>query len=96
MEAVWALALDRAEGFTRPLPTIIFFVALAVSMLGLSHAVKSIPIGTAYAVWVGIGAAVTVGYSMITGAEAASPAKIALLAGLVACVVGLKLVGDAH
>lgn len=96
MEAVWALALDRAEGFTRPLPTIIFLAALAVSMLGLSHAVKSIPIGTAYAVWVGIGAAVTVGYSMITGAEAASPAKIALLAGLVACVVGLKLVGDAH
>lgn len=96
MEAVWALALDRAEGFTRPLPTIIFFVALAVSMLGLSHAVKSIPIGTACAVWVGIGAAVTVGYSMITGAEAASPAKIALLVGLVACVVGLKLVGDAH
>ena len=96
MEAVWALALDRAEGFTRPLPTIIFLAALAVSMLGLSHAVKSIPIGTAYAVWVGIGAAVTVGYSMITGAEAALPAKIALLAGLVACVVGLKLVGDAH
>lgn len=96
MEAVWALALDRAEGFTRPLPTIIFLAALAVSMLGLSHAVKSIPIGTAYAVWVGIGAAVTVGYSMITGAEAASPAKIALLVGLVACVVGLKLVGDAH
>ena len=65
-------------------------------MLGLSHAVKSIPIGTAYAVWVGIGAAVTVGYIMITGAEAASPAKIALRVGLVACVVGLKLVGDAH
>ena len=96
MEAVWARALDRAEGFTKPLPTIIFLAALAVSMLGLSHAVKSIPIGTAYAVWVGIGAAVTVGYSMITGAEAASPAKIALLVGLVACVVGLKLVGDAH
>ena len=59
LEAVWALALDRAEGFTRPLPTIVFIAALVASMLGLSHAVRTIPIGTAYAVWVGIGAAVT-------------------------------------
>ena len=60
LEAVWALALDRAEGFTRLLPSVVFVAALAASMLGLSHAVRTIPIGTAYAVWVGIGAAVTV------------------------------------
>lgn len=94
MEAVWALALDRAEGFTRPLPTIIFLVALAASMFGLSHAVRTIPIGTAYAVWVGIGAAVTVWVSMLSGAESFSPVKALLLVGLVACVVGLKLAGE--
>lgn len=94
MEAVWALALDRAEGFTRPLPSIVFLLALAASMLGLSHAVRTIPIGTAYAVWVGVGAALTVGYGVVTGAEPFSWAKVALLAGLVGCVVGLKLVGE--
>ena len=96
MEAVWAAALDRAEGFTRPLPTVVFVVALAASMLGLNHAVRTIPLGTAYAVWVGIGAAITVVYSMATGAESFSWAKALLIAGLVACVVGLKLVGEGH
>lgn len=96
MEAVWALALDRAEGFTRPLPTIVFLAALAASMLGLNHAVRTIPIGTAYAVWVGIGAALTVGYGIATGSEPFSWAKVLLLAGLVGCVVGLKLVSESH
>lgn len=96
LEAVWALALDRAEGFTRLLPSVVFVAALAASMLGLSHAVRTIPIGTAYAVWVGIGAAVTVGYGIATGAESFSWAKVLLLAGLVGCVVGLKLVGESH
>ena len=96
LEAVWALALDRAEGFTKPLPSVVFVAALAASMLGLSHAVRTIPIGTAYAVWVGIGAAVTVGYGIATGAEPFSWAKVLLLAGLVGCVVGLKIVGESH
>ncbi len=96
LEAVWALALDRTEGFTRLLPSVVFVVALVASMLGLSHAVRTIPIGTAYAVWVGIGAAVTVGYGIVTGAEPFSWAKVLLLAGLVGCVVGLKLVGESH
>lgn len=76
MEAVWALALDRAEGFTRLLPSVVFVVALVASMLGLSHAVRTIPIGTAYAVWAGIGAALTVGYGTVTDAESFSWAKI--------------------
>lgn len=96
LEAVWALALDRTEGFTRLLPSVVFVVALVASMLGLSQAVRTIPIGTAYAVWVGIGAAVTVGYGIVTGAEPFSWAKVLLLAGLVGCVVGLKLVGESH
>ena len=96
MEAVWAQALDRSEGFTQLAPSIVFIVALAASMLGLSHAVRTIPLGTAYAVWVGIGAALTVAWGVISGAEAFSWPKALLIAGLVACVVGLKLVGEAH
>ena len=103
MEAVWAQALDRSEGFSQPIPTIVFLVALAASMLGLSHAVRTIPLGTAYAVWVGIGAALTVAWGVLTvawgvisGAESFSWAKVLLIAGLVACVVGLKLVGETH
>ena len=96
MEAVWAQALDRSEGFTQPVPSIVFLVALAASMLGLSHAVRTIPLGTAHAVWVGIGAALTVAWGVVSGAELFSWAKVLLIAGLVACVVGLKLVGETH
>mgnify|MGYP001780964984 FL=1 len=53
LEAVWATALGRAEGFTRLAPLIVFLVALALSMVGLSYAVKTLPAGTACAVWVG-------------------------------------------
>lgn len=93
MESVWAIALDRSEGFTAPLPTIIFFAALALSMAGLSFALRTLPVGTAYAVWVGIGAALTVIYGMVTGSEPVSFARIALLTGLVGCIAGLKLIG---
>lgn len=96
LEAVWALALDRAEGFTRLLPSVVFIVALAASMLGLSYAVRTIHIGTAYAVWVGIGAALTVGYSILSGSESFSLVKLLLIAGLIACVVGLKIVGESQ
>ena len=91
LEAVWATALGRSEGMTRLVPTVTFFLALGLSMAGLALAMRSIPVGTAYAVWVGIGAVLTVTYAMATGAEAASLAKILLLGGIVGCVVGLKL-----
>ena len=94
MEAVWATALSKSDGFTHPVPTIVFLLAMIVSMVGLAYATKTLPIGTAYAVWVGIGAACTVVYAMATGAESASIAKIALIAILIGCVVGLKLVSD--
>ncbi|WP_165172107.1 multidrug efflux SMR transporter [Adlercreutzia sp. ZJ242] len=93
MESVWAVSLDKSQGFTQMLPTVVFAIALVLSMLGLSFALKTLPVGTAYAVWVGIGAALTVVYGMVTGIEPVSIAKIALLAGLVACIIGLKLVG---
>ena len=95
LEAVWATALGRAEGFTKLVPSLVFLVALVMSMAGLSYAVKSLPTGTAYAVWVGIGASLTVIYGMLSGTEPVSVAKVLLIAGLIACVIGLKLVHDA-
>ena len=95
LEAVWATALGRAEGFTKLVPSLVFLVALVLSIAGLSYAVKSLPTGTAYAVWVGIGASLTVVYGMLSGTEPVSVAKVLLIAGLIACVIGLKLVHDA-
>ncbi|WP_336633223.1 MULTISPECIES: DMT family transporter [unclassified Microbacterium] len=94
LEAVWATALGKSEGFTRLVPSLVFAVALLASMGGLAWAMREIPTGTAYAVWVGIGAALTVGYAMITGDEGVSLVRILLILGLVGCVVGLKLVGE--
>jgi quaternary ammonium compound-resistance protein SugE len=91
-EAVWATALGESEGLSRLGPSIVFFVALAASMAGLGWAVRRIPLGTAYAVWVGVGAALTVTYAMATGEEAVSAAKVVFLVGIVGAVVGLKLV----
>lgn len=96
LEAVWATALGRSEGFTKLWPSVVFAVALVLSMGGLAWAMREIPTGTAYAVWVGIGTALTVVIAMIGGAESVSVVKILLILGLVGCVVGLKIVGDAH
>jgi quaternary ammonium compound-resistance protein SugE len=89
LEAVWATALGLSDGFTRSLPTAVFAVTATLSMLGLGVAVKRIPLGTAYAVWVGIGAALTVGWAMATGVEPASPLKLLFIAGIVGCAAGL-------
>jgi quaternary ammonium compound-resistance protein SugE len=94
LEAVWATALGRSEGFTQPVPTVVFAIALAGSMLGLARATRTIPIGTAYAVWVGVGAALTVTIAIASGDEALSPWKLVFLGGIVAAVIGLKLVPD--
>jgi len=91
LEAVWATALGRSEGFTAVIPTTVFFVALAASMLTLGYVVKHLPISTAYAVWAGIGAALTVAYGMITGEESVTVLRVLFLGGIVASVVGLKL-----
>ena len=91
-EAVWATALGRSEGLTRLAPTVVFGAGLLVSMAGLAYAMRDLPTGTAYAVWVGIGAVGTVTYAMVTGAEPASLVRILLLLGIVACVVGLKVI----
>ena len=91
LEAVWAVALGRSEGFTRPVPSLVFLVGIVLSMGGLAHAMRSLPVGTAYAVWVGIGATLTVTFGMATGDESVTAVKVLLMLGLLGCVVGLKL-----
>jgi len=90
LEAVWANALSASEGFTRPWPTMIFLVATIASVVGLGQAMRVIPTGTAYAVWTSIGTVLTVAYAVAIGAESMSWLKALFLAGIVACVVGLK------
>ena len=92
LEAVWATAMDRSDGFSRLIPSLIFAVALLFSMTGLAFAMRSLPTGTSYAVWVGVGAVLTVGYAMLTGAETATPVKLLLIAGVIGCIAGLKVV----
>jgi len=91
LEAVWATALGKAEGLTRLWPTVIFGAGLIASMAGLAFAMREIPTGTAYAIWVGIGASLTVLYAMIFGGEPLSVLKLLLVAGIVGCVIGLKI-----
>ncbi|MEV0947672.1 multidrug efflux SMR transporter [Rhodococcus sp. NPDC049939] len=91
LEAVWATALGRSEGFSKLGPSVVFGVGLILSMAGLAYAMRELPIGTSYAVWVGIGASLTVAYAMLTGSESASLVKVLLIVGIVGCVVGLKV-----
>lgn len=91
LEAVWATALGRSDGLTRLAPSAVFLGALGFSMAGLAYAMRELPVGTSYAVWVGIGATLTVVYAMWTGTEVVSAPRLLLLAGIVGCVVGLKV-----
>jgi quaternary ammonium compound-resistance protein SugE len=90
LEAVWATALGRTQGFTRLIPSAVFAVAMLGSMGGLAYAMRTLPIGTAYAVWVGIGAVLTVTYAMVTGTETMSLLKVAFLLLIISGVIGLK------
>ena len=92
LEAVWATALGASDNFTRLIPGAVFAVALAASMAGLGYAARHIPMSTAYAVWTGTGAALTVAWGMSTGAEAVTVLRVLFLAGIIASVIGLKLV----
>jgi quaternary ammonium compound-resistance protein SugE len=91
LETVWAVALGSSRSFTRPVPTVVFAVALLFSMGGLAYAMRSIPIGTGYAVWVGVGAVGTAVYGMAVLGDAVTTARLACLLLIVAGVVGLKV-----
>ncbi|MEV0004541.1 multidrug efflux SMR transporter [Micromonospora sp. NPDC050980] len=91
LETAWAIALDRSAALTRPLPTAVFAVTLVGSMAGLAYALRDIPVGTGYAVWVGIGAVGTALVGMLALGEPVNLPRIACLLLVVAGVVGLKL-----
>lgn len=90
LETVWATALAQSRGFTRVVPSVVFGVALVLSMVGLAYALRSIPVGTGYAVWVGIGAVGTAAYGMAVLGEPATAARLLCLVAIVGGVVGLK------
>lgn len=94
-ETVWAVALAKTEGFTKLLPMVWFAVGAIISMGGLGLALRSIPVGTGYAVWVAVGAVTTLAYSVATGAESLTVAKAFLVLGIIACVAGLNVLSDA-
>lgn len=91
LEVGWAIGLKYTEGFTRLVPSILTGAAIVASMALLGIATKSIPIGTAYAVWVGIGAFGASVLGILLFGESASPTRLLFLALLLVSVVGLKL-----
>ena len=96
LEAGWALSLKASDGFTRLWPSVTFAVLLVASMGGLSWALRTLPVGVAYGVWVGIGAALTAVLAVVVFHESVSVLKIVSLVLIVAGVVGLNLSSSAH
>lgn len=93
LETLWATALEASHNFHRLWPSLLFLGALACSMAGLSYAVQHIPLGTAYGVWVGIGAVGTAAYGMAVLGDPVTAARLLCLLLIVGGVVGLKLLG---
>ncbi|WP_435199670.1 DMT family transporter [Janibacter sp. GS2] len=91
LEAVWATALGRSGGLTDPTATATFVVALVASMVGLGLAVRTIPIGTGYAVWTGVGAGLTLAWAILSGDEPFAAVTVLLITGIIGAVVGLTL-----
>lgn len=91
LEVAWATGLKYTEGFTKLVPSIFTILAIVVSMWLLAWAARTLPIGTAYAVWVGIGAAGTAIMGVVLFAEPMTFARIFFLALLVVSVIGLRL-----
>lgn len=91
LEVGWAIGLKYTEGFTRPIPSVLTLSAMAGSVVLLGLAMKSLPVGTSYAVWVGVGAVGTAILGMVLFDEPATLGRIASLGLIVAGIVGLKL-----
>jgi quaternary ammonium compound-resistance protein SugE len=91
LEVGWAIGLKYTEGFTKPIPSALTLCAMAASVALLGIAMKSLPVGTSYAVWVGVGAVGTAILGMVLFGESANPGRIASLGLIVAGIVGLKL-----
>lgn len=95
-EVAWAVGLAYTDGLTRPIPTALTVVALIISMVLLAKAVQTIPIGTAYAVWTGIGAVGTAALGILVLDEPATLARIGFIAVIVVGIVGLHFVSGGH
>jgi quaternary ammonium compound-resistance protein SugE len=91
LEVAWSLGLKSTEGFTRVGPSVVVGSAIVASMVLLAHAAKTLPIGTAYAVWVGIGVIGTVIGGVVLFDEAMPPLRVVFSIGLIVSIVGLKL-----
>jgi quaternary ammonium compound-resistance protein SugE len=91
LEVAWAIGLKYTQGFTRPVPSVLTLLAIVASMLLLADAAKTLPIGTAYAVWVGIGATGAAVLGVILFREPLTPARALFLGMLVIAIVGLRL-----
>ncbi len=90
-EVAWAIGLKYTEGFTRFWPSVLTVAAMVVSIVLLGVAMKSLPVGTSYAVWVGVGAVGTAILGMVLFGEPASLGRLVSLALIVAGIIGLKL-----
>ncbi|MBQ4853541.1 quaternary ammonium compound efflux SMR transporter SugE [Rhodanobacter sp. B2A1Ga4] len=90
-EVVWAIGLKYTEGFTRPWPTVGTLAAMAVSIVLLAMAVKTLPIGTAYAIWTGIGAVGAVALGIVLFGDPATLPRLLCVALILVGIVGLKL-----
>ncbi len=91
LEVVWAIGLKYTHGFSRLTPSIITLTAMAFSFALLAWAMKTLPVGTAYAVWTGIGAVGAAITGIVLFGESANPARIVSLLLIVAGIIGLKL-----
>lgn len=96
LEAAWATALGQSAGFTQLVPSIVFVIAALLSFLGLERAVRVIPLSTGYAVWTGVGGALTVLWALATGVQPANPLMLAFVAGILIAVAGLALTEPAE
>lgn len=90
-EVGWAIGLKYTDGFTRLWPSVLTLLAIGISMGLLGIAMKSLPTGTAYSVWVGIGAVGTVALGIVLFGEPANAARLVSVAFIVAGIIGLKL-----
>jgi len=92
LEIGWAVGLKYTDGFTRPGPTVATVAAMVASMVLLGLAIRTLPVGTAYAVWTGIGTVGTVLLGMFLFGESTHPIRLLFIAMIIAGIVGLKLV----
>lgn len=92
LESVWAVALAASDGFKKLVPSVVFVVFQIITLVGLAYAMRELPTGTSYAVWVGCGAVATLIIAVVRKQEQLTPAKAVLLLTLIASVVGLQVV----